>query len=570
MVFFKNMRVRIKLILCFLIISILIVIVGIIGIKSLGVVNANSEKMYSNRLQSVYMLTDMKQNLTQAEYDILQLVYVKDNSKKDDLEKDIQQNKAESDKYISSYEKLSMNDEEKQIWSTFKSQLNQYRTLRENVVKSVDTANNDKVVTQYEQLIGYKTEMFSNLEKLISINNDIAKASDVDNHLVYITSNRSMIILMIIGVLIAIGLGLFVSRDISKSLMETLDFAENLSKFDLTHEYPVTRKDEFGKTSEALIKAQKNIKELIKVIMDNSQDMSASSEELSSTSEELSSKVQEIDNAVTNITSQIEDASASSEQISASMQEVDSSINELSGKAIEGSNNANKAKEKSTKGKKDGKEIMDQVQNLYEEKRNNMLQAIEDGKVVKNIRVMADTISGIAEQTSLLALNASIEAARAGQQGKGFEVVAQEVGKLAEESQNAVASIHDTILKVQDASKKLSENGSDLLKFINEEIYGKIDRLRGIIDYYSEDSDFVSKMSEEIASMSEELTATVGQVSDVIQNVASTSQKSSENAQNIKIGVSETTKAINQVALTAQSQAEFSQNLSEIVQKFKI
>ncbi|OAA86803.1 methyl-accepting chemotaxis protein [Clostridium ljungdahlii] len=570
MAFFKNMRVRIKLILCFLIISILIVIVGIIGINSLRIADTNSHEMYSNSLQSVYMLTDMKQNLTQAEADVLQLVYVKDNSKKDDLEKDIQQNKAESDKYISNYEKLSMNDEEKQIWSTFKNQLSQYRTLREDVVKFVDTANNDKVVTQYEQLIGYKTEMFSNLEKLISINNDSAKASDVDNHLVYINSNRSMTILMIIGLLIAIGLGLLISRDISNPLMETLDFAENLSKFDLTHEYQVTRKDEFGKTSEALIKAQNNIKELIKVIMDNSQDMSASSEELSSTSEELSSKVQEIDNAVTNITSQIEDASASSEQISASIQEVDSSINELSGKAIEGSNNASNAKEKSTKGKEDGKEIMDQVQNLYKEKRSNMLQAIEDGKVVKNIRVMADTISGIAEQTNLLALNASIEAARAGEQGKGFEVVAQEVGKLAEESQNAVSSIQNTILKVQDASKKLSENGSDLLKFINEEIYGKIEQLRGIIGYYSEDSDFVSKMSEEIASMSEELTATVGQVSDAIQNVASTSQKSSQSVQNIKIGVSETTKAINQVALSAQSQAEFSQKLSEMVQKFKI
>ncbi len=570
MTFLKKMGVRAKLISCFLIVAILIVIVGIIGIHSLRIVGSNSEKMYSNSLESVYMLTDMKQNLTQAESDVLQLVYVSDNLKKSDLEKDIQQNKNKDDKYILNYEKLPMNLEEKQIWTTFKSQVNQYRTLRENVVKSVNTSSNDEAVRQYEKLIGCSTEMLKNLEKLISMNNDSAKTSNVDNHLIYITSYRSMIILMIIGVLIAIGLGLLISRDVSKPLMETLDFAQNLSKFDLTHEYPVTRKDEFGKTSEALIKAQKNIKELIKVIMDNSQDISASSEELSSTSEELSSKVQQIDNAVTNITSQIEDASASSEQISASIQEVDSSINELSGKAIEGSNNANNAKQKSIKGKKDGKEIMNEVQNLYKEKKNNMLQAIEDGKVVKNIRVMADTISGIAEQTNLLALNASIEAARAGEQGKGFSVVAHEVGKLAEESKNAVSGIQDTILKVQDASKKLSQNGTDLLKFINEEIYGKIEQLRGIIDYYSEDSDFVSKMSEEIASMSEELTATVAQVSDAIQNVASTSQKSSENAQNIKIGVSETTKAINQIALAAQSQAEFSQKLSGMVQKFKI
>ena len=77
-------------------------------------------------------------------------------------------------------------------------------------------------------------------------------------------------------------------------------------------------------------------------------------------------------------------------------------------------------------------------------------------------------------------------------------------------------------------------------------------------------------MSDEIATMSEEITATVGQVSEAVQNMALSSQKASEEADTIKESMNETTKAIEQVVLTAQSQAELAQKINEIVHKFKI
>jgi len=199
-----------------------------------------------------------------------------------------------------------------------------------------------------------------------------------------------------------------------------------------------------------------------------------------------------------------------------------------------------------------------------------MLMAIEEGKVVDNIKVMADTIASISEQTNLLALNAAIEAARAGEQGKGFSVVAEEVRKLAEQSSQAVTGIQDTIIKVQDAFKNLSKNGSEVLKFINENVHQQFDYFGGIGNQYYNDSDFVSRMSEEIASMSEEITATIGQVSEAVQNMSETAQESSENAETIKTSIHETTKAVEQVALTAQNQAELAQKLNEMVHKFKL
>jgi methyl-accepting chemotaxis protein len=237
---------------------------------------------------------------------------------------------------------------------------------------------------------------------------------------------------------------------------------------------------------------------------------------------------------------------------------------------MEGSNNANQSKERAIAVKNNNQKAIDETRRIYAEKQKKMKKAIEDGKVVDNIKVMADTIGSIAGQTNLLALNAAIEAARAGEQGKGFAVVAEEVRKLAEQSAQAVINIQDTIVKVQQAFKSSIDTGTDILEFINIQVNEQFDAYGETGNQYYNDSDFVSKMSEEIAAMSEEITATVGQVSQVVQNMAEKSQKSSIESEIIKKNVDETTKAMEQVALTAQSQAEIAQKLNEIVQKFKI
>ena len=571
--FFKNIKVRTKLMISFITIALLIAIAGIIGMMSLKTVNVNSEEMYSRRLQSVYMITDMKQNLTEIKSDMLQLVYVKDASKKSDLEKDIQSNKDEDAKYIENYTKLSMSGTEEQAWSAFKTQRDRYRILRDDILKLVDAGNFDEAVKHYGQIASTREAMFASLDKLIDINNDNAKMKNSDNHSTFLNSNKIMIVLIIVGMLLAIGLALLLNSDIVNPLKLAVENIKTVSKGDLTTVVPeniMKRKDEIGELASAVYVMQEDLLKLIKEIVTNSENMSSSSEELSATVEELSAKTDEIDGAVTDIVSGIEETSASSEEITASIEEVDSSINELSGKAMEGSNNANQSKKRAAEVEKKGKEAIEETRSLYEEKKNNMLQAIEDGKVVDNIKIMAGTIADISDQTNLLALNAAIEAARAGEQGKGFAVVAEEVRELAEQSAQAVTGIQDTIVKVQDAFKNLSQNGDDVLKFINGNVYPKFKELGNVGNQYYSDSNFVSTMSEEIASMSEELTATVSQVSNAVQNMAQNAQNSSEHSETIKANVDENMKAISEVSETAQNQAELAQKLNEMVQKFKI
>jgi len=363
------------------------------------------------------------------------------------------------------------------------------------------------------------------------------------------------------------------SKNIAYALGVSVNHLKLIATGDLTMEVPknfMTRKDEMGEIANAIFVMQNDIGDLIKEIMKKSQDMSASSVELSMTVEELTVKAENIEQAVNNITYDVQETSASAEEISASIQEVDSSINILSSKAMAGNSNANLSKERATEVRKKGNLSAEETRRLYNEKKQKGLKAIEDGKIVENIKVMADTIASISKETNLLALNAAIEAARAGEQGKGFAVVAEEVKKLADQSSQAVANIKDTIIKVQEAFENLSDNSKEVLIFIHENVGDQLEIMEKMGEQYYDDAEFVTNMSDEIASMSAELTATINQVSEAIQNTAETAQKSSENAETIRDSIDETTKAIEQLAVTAKNQAELAGKLNKIVQRFKI
>ncbi|MBE6091084.1 MAG: methyl-accepting chemotaxis protein [Clostridium beijerinckii] len=563
-------QVRAKLISAFLLVAILIAVVGTIGGIEVKRVNKNAETMYSVNLQSVNEILSIKSNMSQIKSEVSVIMYDQNKKETDKAKKNITDMVTEDNEYIAKYEKLITTAEEKENWTKFTDNVTKYRDARNRIIDAADLNDSNEVTKQYMIFLPIEDEMLASLDKVIEINLTAAKVASDNINLSSARTNIIMILMSIVGFIIAVLLGIFMSSHINKPLRKIRDYAERLAMYDFSTPIAITRKDEFGQTGIALNKAQKNVNILVKEIMENSQDISASSEELSATAEELSLRARSIDDAIANISDGMQESSAAAEEISASVEEVDSSVNELSGKAMEGSSSSSKSKEKATEVKNSGKKAIEETRNLYSEKENKMLEVIEDGKVVDNIKVMADTIGSIAEQTNLLALNAAIEAARAGEQGKGFAVVAEEVRTLAEQSSQAVTSIQETINRVRDAFKNSIDTGNDILSFINTEVHRQFNAYMETGDQYYNDSNFVSMMSEEIAAMSEEITATVGQVSEVVQDMAQTTQKSSEEVTTIKESMDEATKAIEQVALTAHSQAELAQRLNEMVQKFKI
>jgi len=569
---FINLGVKKKLISIFTVICIFIVLIGVNGIVSCASINKNANEKYSNNLVSVKDLGGIRVNISEITANMLKIVFERDRSKLDEQIKTIDDLTNEDIILQAEYDELpEISQEEEELYEGYQQDLAKYREKRNQVIELAKANDYDEAVKLYNSEVEpLRIDTFAKMERCIEINLENAEQVNLNNIDEFNKVRYQIIIYTTVAFLIILFMAYILGKNIVNPLMKIKEFANRLSDYDFSMPIVITRKDEFGQTGLALNAAQENVSNLVKLIMENSQDMTASSEELSAIVEEVSSKAEAIDEAVNNITAGMQESSATTEEISASVQEVDSSINILSSKAMEGSNNANEFKERATEVKNNSDKAIAETRNLYDIKQNNMEKAIEDGKVVDSIKIMADTIGSIAQQTNLLALNAAIEAARAGEQGRGFAVVAEEVRKLAEQSSEAVINIQDTIVKVQNAFKSSIDTGSDILEFINTRVQEQLDDYGQTGNKYYGDSDFVSKMSEDIAAMSEEITATIGEVSNAIQNMASASQKSSEEAVTIKEGMDETTKAIEQVALTAQSQAELAEKLNEVIKKFKI
>ncbi|NRT73534.1 methyl-accepting chemotaxis protein [Clostridium beijerinckii] len=320
----------------------------------------------------------------------------------------------------------------------------------------------------------------------------------------------------------------------------------------------------------ALNKANENIRRLIAVIIDGSNDISSSGQELSATTHEVSSKMNDINESIEQISKGAQDLSAITEEVSASAEEIGATTNELANRANDAAVSVGEIKNRSLEIKKKASENIKQGNIIYEEKRANIIKAIEDGKVVNEVKLMANAIGDIASQTNLLALNAAIEAARAGENGKGFAVVADEVRKLAEQSSEAVSSIQGMVLQVQAAFENLSQSGEDILNYIAQNVKPSYELLMNTGIQYEKDAEFVNEMTEEFATSSNQINEVIEQINQAMQTVSATAEESGAGSEEVLNSISEITLAVSDIAKSSQSQAELSQKLNEVVLKFKI
>lgn len=432
-----------------------------------------------------------------------------------------------------------------------------FETARNLMFNSNYDNNKSKIIEPIKQ---FQDMMNSRAEK------ETEKAKS--NLVINIIITDSLIVVLATGIIFTFVI-LFMKISKLMIISEKLTELSN-NEGDLTSRLDITSKDEVGQIATSYNKMISNLQSLIKEIRATVDHFVNSSEELTAITEEVSATMENVSESIDQISRGSMDLSATTEEVSASTEEIGSTTVTLTKKAEDANTAAKEIQNRAIKVKDNAAQAIKESNEIYEKQRVNIIKAIEEGKVVEQVIVMADSVANISSQTNLLALNAAIEAARAGENGRGFAVVAEEVRKLAEQSSEAVTNIQNMVIQVKSAFDNISESGRDILKFIDDKVKPDYEFLNDTGIRYEYDANFVNEISKNIALATKQMSETIFQVNSAIQTVSATAEESTAGTEQIRESVNETTIAIKGVAKSAQGQSELAEKLNDMIKKFKV
>ncbi|MDI2588353.1 methyl-accepting chemotaxis protein [Psychrobacillus sp. NEAU-3TGS] len=383
---------------------------------------------------------------------------------------------------------------------------------------------------------------------------------------ILMTIVTTLVLSTIIGLIVIV---LF-ARHLGNPIKLIADSVNLIAQQDLAIEHiKVKNKDELGNLASGINAMTTNLREVIESVSMSAQQVAATSEELTASSEQTSRASEEITESIQQISSGqesqlfgVQEAKNSVSQISSSITEITTNIKELNDLSIETS-------KISLSGNEVIKQTVEQMNQI-----NNQSTVTTEAMIVlerksQEIGEIINVITSIAEQTNLLALNAAIEAARAGEHGKGFAVVADEVRKLAEESGNAAKNISSLINEIQ-------IDTTHTVQTVNE---GKITIENGM-KYVSNAGETFEKIAEDINTINSKLSIISSEIQGInsnaevlvtqVNNTKDVIEKSTDYTQNVVAAAEEQYASMIEMTAASRSLAEMSEKLQDVVSDFKL
>jgi methyl-accepting chemotaxis protein len=356
-----------------------------------------------------------------------------------------------------------------------------------------------------EKMTGLGQQLLDLSDKLTASQN--AKR-DADSRQAQSTLGLATVLALLFGVLAAWA----ITRQITLPLKQTLAAVDRVASGDLTHNLNIDRHDELGQLQHGIQRMTLSLRELIGGISDGVTQIASAAEELSAVTEQTSAGVNS--------------QKVETDQVATAMHQMTATVQEVARNAEEASEAAVVADQQAREGDKVVNEAIAQIERLASEVGHSTQAMGELKRESDKIGSVLDVIKSVAQQTNLLALNAAIEAARAGEAGRGFAVVADEVRSLAQRTQKSTEEIEDLIAGLQngtqqvatimDTSRELTVSSVELTR-----------RAGGSLESITRTVSAIQAMNQQIAAAAEQQSATAEEINRSVLNVRDVSEQTS-------------------------------------------
>lgn len=520
----NNLSIRVKLLMSFFCLIIFMVVMGSFAWIKISTTAHETHTMYQYNTAPLPELTNITNSFLRKRVELRNpIIDIADMSSAFETIRSLDR---EIDRSLSEFEKSIHNEEVRTLFESLKKNLVDFKVVQDEIMQLIKAGNIEHAKKlMHEKCKPSALKVLDSAQKLAEKKLLLAKAKESDAAENAKSTSISVVVLTVVGLFISILLVWYLTKSIVQPIKQMEGVLKGMAtgQGDLTVRLEVIGKNEIASVSDAFNKAISHLNDTIKSIV-------LSAGKISHLSSSNADSIQVMNDGMTVIQSRAEEIAATFEEMSTSIAHVSSNCSE----AVVSANEACQAGE-------NGVVIVNRTIKGMEETSHQVQStssSIEKlGESAQEIRSIVDVIKEIAEQTNLLALNAAIEAARAGEAGRGFAVVADEVRKLAERTSSSTGEIAHVINKIADNTQlsvgmmktgleyvergrdDASQSGDAIRQIqTNIETMGSV--TRQVSDAMQEQSTAVESTAQGLSTITDQITQSNSMAQQVSQNTS--------------------------------------------------